>query len=399
MKLFAEMFTIAPGNKDHQVAFRCAVGVFVPLITLVLLDRLDLAIFASFGAFTGIYGRNEPHARRLTLQVRGGGLMLLVMFLAALTARVDALAGLSAAGTTWVLVVATTVIAWGCSLVVAWWRLRPAGSLFHIFAFAAIASIPNQPPLWQACWWRCSRSPSPCCSAMSSRVARSHRTPWVNPRPAALTPGRSAPRGTKAAGYLVAAGLAGTLGTLAGEWLGIGHNYWAMVAAVVPLVGHTTRHRVSRGLQRIAGTALGLVLLAGILLLQPTPWQTVLVIAACQFGAEMFIARQYMLAQVFVTPLALTSTLLVAPVPPGILLRDRIVETIIGAAVGIAVVLAPGAWRRTQGPPRARTPERFSGRLTARSARRWRRCGTLPATVCGTKARARTARTAAAAKT
>jgi uncharacterized membrane protein YccC len=103
---------------------------------------------------------------------------------------------------------------------------------------------------------------------------------------------------------------------------------------------------VSRGLQRIAGTALGLVLLAGILLLQPTPWQTVLVIAACQFGAEMFIARQYMLAQVFVTPLALTSTLLVAPVPPGILLRDRIVETVIGAAVGIAVVLAPGAWRR-----------------------------------------------------
>ena len=156
----------------------------------------------------------------------------------------------------------------------------------------------------------------------------------------------------------MAAGLAGTLGTLAGVWLGVGHNYWAMVAAVVPLVGHTTRHRVSRGLQRIAGTALGLVLLAGILLLQPNPWQTVLVIAACQFGAEMFIARQYMLAQVFVTPLALTSTLLVAPVPPGILLRDRIVETIIGAAVGIAVVLAPGAWRRIRGRRGARTPER-----------------------------------------
>ena len=90
-----------------------------------------------------------------------------------------------------------------------------------------------------------------------------------------------------------------------------------MVAAVVPLVGHTTRHRVSRGLQRIMGTALGLVLLAGILLLQPDPWQTVLIIAACQFGAEMFIARQYVLAQVFVTPLALISTLLVVPTAPG----------------------------------------------------------------------------------
>ncbi|MDQ0077485.1 hypothetical protein J2S97_002673 [Arthrobacter oryzae] len=29
-------------------------GVFVPLIILVLIDRMDLAIFASFGAFTGI---------------------------------------------------------------------------------------------------------------------------------------------------------------------------------------------------------------------------------------------------------------------------------------------------------------------------------------------------------
>jgi uncharacterized membrane protein YccC len=68
--------------------------------------------------------------------------------------------------------------------------------------------------------------------------------------------------------------------------------------------------------------------------------------ALCQFGAEMFIIRQYLLAQLFVTPLALISTLLVVPSPPDILLRDRIIETVTGAAVGIAVVLAPGAWRR-----------------------------------------------------
>jgi uncharacterized membrane protein YccC len=60
----------------------------------------------------------------------------------------------------------------------------------------------------------------------------------------------------------------------------------------------------------------------------------------------MFIARQNVLAQIFVTPLALISTLLVVPSSPGILLRDRILETVIGAAVGIAVVLAPAALRR-----------------------------------------------------
>lgn len=79
-------------------------------------------------------------------------------------------------------------------------------------------------------------------------------------------------------------------------------------------------------------------------------WQTVLVIAVCQIGAELFIARQYVLAQFFVTPLALSATLLAAPVPPGLLLRDRIVETVIGAAVGIAVVTAPAVWRRLRAP-------------------------------------------------
>ncbi len=82
-----------------------------------------------------------------------------------------------------------------------------------------------------------------------------------------------------------------------------------------------------------------------------------LVIAACQFGAEMFIAPQYVLAQVSVTPLALISTLLVAPSAPGLLLRDRIVETVIGAAVGIAVVLAPAVWQvRRRGRVRPAQP-------------------------------------------
>lgn len=353
MKLLTELFSLAPADKDHEVAVRCAVGVFVPLITLVLLDRLDLAIFASFGAFTGIYGRNQPHATRFLLQLRAGSLMLLVLLAAALTARAGTALALPAAPTIWLQVFATTVVAGGCSLIVAWWRLRPAGSLFHIFAFAAIASIPAQPPLWQGLLVAALTVGFALVLGMSSRVLRSRRTPWVIPARNPLSHAEKRAALLDSTNHLVAAGLAGTLATLLGEWLGFGHNYWAMVAAVVPLVGHSTRHRINRGVQRILGTAIGLVLLAGILLLQPAPWQTVLVIAACQFGAELFIARQYVLAQIFVTPLALISTLLVVPSSPGDLLRDRIFETVIGAAVGVAVVLAPTVWRRGRGRPAA----------------------------------------------
>ncbi|MDR7082075.1 putative membrane protein YccC [Arthrobacter ginsengisoli] len=354
MKMLAELFTMGPANKDHQVAIRCAISVFVPLITLLLLGRLDLAIFASFGAFTGIYGRNQPHAVRFGLQLRAGTLMLVVMLAAALTARAGAAFALTAAQNLWLQVFATTLVAGCCSLIVAWWRLRPAGSLFHIFAFAAIASIPDQPPLGQGMLVAVLTVAFSLLVGVSSRVLRSRRTPWVLPARRPLSKAEQRAALLESIGYLVAAGLAGTLATLVGERLGFGHNYWAMVAAVVPLVGHSTRHRVSRGVQRILGTAIGLVLLAGILLLQPSPWQTVLVIAACQFGAEMFIARQYVLAQIFVTPLALISTLLVVPAAPGILLRDRIFETVIGAAVGIAVVLTPTVWRRLRAGQAAR---------------------------------------------
>ncbi|MET4592015.1 FUSC family protein [Arthrobacter sp. 754] len=349
MKFLAEMFSIAPGNKDHHPALRCAVGVFVPLITLVLLGRLDLAIFASFGAFTGIYGRGEPHGTRFVLQLRAGLLMLLVMFLAALAARLGGAWGLDPMAATWFLVLTTTLVAGGCSLVISLLRLRPGGSLFHIFAFAAIASIPNQPPLGEGLLVAVLTTVLSLVIGFSARVLPGHRTPWVRPPHIRRTPGERRAAWLEGLGYLVAAGVAGSLATLAGQWLGFGHNYWAMVAAVVPLVGHTTRHRIRRGVQRIIGTVLGLAVLAAILLLGLEPWQTVLVMALCQFGAEMFIIRQYLLAQVFITPLALISTLLVVPASPAILLRDRIIETVIGAAVGVGVVLAPAAWRRLRG--------------------------------------------------
>ncbi|MFC8040872.1 FUSC family protein [Paenarthrobacter sp. NPDC057355] len=348
MKAVAEIFTMGPGNKDHHPALRCAVGVFVPLITLTLIGRLDLAVFASFGAFTGIYGRNEPHSVRFRSQLRAGGFMLFIILLATMTARLADVWGIENVAYSWLLTAATTLVAGVCSVVVAAWRLRPGGSLFHIFAFAAIASIPAQPPLGEALLVAVGTTVLCLAIGMSARVVRSHRSPWKRPPRIRHTPAERRAIWLEGGGYLVAAGLAGTIATLVGERLGFGHTYWAMVAAVVPLVGHSTRHRVSRGIQRIAGTVLGLVLLAGILWLNPAPWAMVLVIAVCQFGAEMFIARQYLVAQVFVTPLALFATLLAAPVDPALLLRDRIVETVIGASVGVAVVLAPALWRRSR---------------------------------------------------
>lgn len=94
------LFTIGPANRDHEVAIRCGVSVFVPLLTLLLIDRIDLAIFASFGAFTAIYGRNLEHGPRLQMQLRVGFLMTALLLLAAFAGQ----HGISERDNAWALV-------------------------------------------------------------------------------------------------------------------------------------------------------------------------------------------------------------------------------------------------------------------------------------------------------
>ncbi len=67
---------------------------------------------------------------------------------------------------------------------------------------------------------------------------------------------------------------------------------------------------------------------------------------ALQVCAELFVGRNYGLAMVFITPLALLMIELAVPVDPGLLLRDRLVDTLLGVAVGTAVAVVSAAVRR-----------------------------------------------------
>ena len=321
------MFRIGPAHKDHEVAIRCAVGVGLPLAVLLVCGRIDLAIFATFGSFTGIYGRNEPHRQRLGHQLRAGALMFAVITAGALTSRLEPDA--------WGIVWGTTAVAGLGTLAAGFWRLRPTGSLFHIFGYAAIASVPNHPPLWQGLLAAAATISLSLLLGLSGRLRAKHRTPWEKPVRPGFSPAQRRAVCIDALQYAVVAVVAGSIATL----MGIGHNYWAMVAATVPLVGATVRNRMYRGIHRVLGTFGGLLLTALILLPGLQPWQMVVVIALLQFGAEMLVVRQYALAQVVVTPLALVSTELAHPSNPLHLVQDRAIETVIGAAVGMTMVL------------------------------------------------------------
>jgi hypothetical protein len=313
-----------PAGSDHLSAVRVAVSVGVPSALLVMVDRPDLIMYAVFGAFTGMYGRDEPHQLRLIHQAQGALLLLIGVMVG------SALSSLGAAP--WTLVGLEAGLAGLGSLVADRLRLKPAGPFFGIFALGACASVPPTVPWWClalvctgsagfsllvgfAGWFR---------TRAWSRGALRRTVPWD-------------PRATQvhALRYVLAVGIAGSAGLL----FGIGHAYWAMAAAAVPLAADALKDRLRRGAHRVVGTIAGVGVTALILLPHPPVLVLALVVIALQFPTELFMARHYGIAQVFFTPLILIMTLLANPANPDRLIGDRAVETLLGATIGMAVAI------------------------------------------------------------
>lgn len=126
---------------------------------------------------------------------------------------------------------------------------------------------------------------------------------------------------------------------LIAQLLQVDRPYWVPVSCLAVIQGASMRAIWTRQLQRIAGTALGLLLFLAIAGIELPPWGIACVLTALTFVIETLVVRHYGLAVVFITPL----TILLAEaarlgqgtgVPRGIM-QARLVDTVIGAVVGL----------------------------------------------------------------
>lgn len=125
-----------------------------------------------------------------------------------------------------------------------------------------------------------------------------------------------------------------------------------MVAAIAVLSGPDRSSRLTRSAQRVIGTFLGIGVAALLLSLDLNGVVAVLVMVALQVLAELFVGRNYAVALLFITPLALLVGQLVRFSPAGPLVRDRLLETVLGAAIAVVVLLlVPDRLRRAEGEP------------------------------------------------
>jgi len=319
------LLRIGPHAGAHHVALRTGVSVGVPLITLWAVDRLDWSLYAAFGAFTALYGRSLVGAARTRMQSSAA-----VTFVASVVLG-TAIALAPAAP--WVLVGAAALWAAIIALVSERFAWAPPGAIFQVFALGACASAPAVagdllPALLVS-------------AAVAVFALLVGLVPGGPVRDAAPLPSLGALLRRREVRlhllrYLLAAGIAGAIATA----VGLGHPYWAALSAVVPLAAADTAGRLLRAGQRLLGTFVGLAIAAAILAFHPSGLVAVLIAVALQVCAELLVVRNYGIALVFITPLALVMIGIAHPVDAGALIQDRAIDTVLGVAVGMALTLA-----------------------------------------------------------
>lgn len=145
-------------------------------------------------------------------------------------------------------------------------------------------------------------------------------------------------------GPLAPVGVRTALGCALAGWaslaLGVGRPYWALVTAAALYQANLTL-TWSRTVQRVVGNVAGVLVFA---VVAPVAHlhQVFLVLfcLACGFGAEAFISRNYWLGSVCVTPMALLVTEFARYQDPGELITERVLDTVVGAAVGFLAAMA-----------------------------------------------------------
>lgn len=336
MRHFSPLFQMGPARRDHIPAFRVALGVAIPMFALLALGRLDLAIYANFGAFTGVYGRHTTRAVRLQHHLLAGCALTLAVTLGATIAWLDI--------SPWVLMVVTCLVSSLWATVALAKDMKPTGSVFVVFSVAAVGSLSNpvHPLMAFAIAGGAAllslvlgqfshlfgEGPGGDAKAneLPTRDPNAKRLPWVRLR-------------VEAARFFFAPLIAGTLGLISVTLIDpLSHSYWAMVAAVAPLVNSRFRMQYYRAIERVLGTLTGIAVAGFLLSHSPEGWQLVIWIVVLQYLTEMYVTRNYTIATSFITPTALLMVQAVDAAPVGPMLLARTAETVIGAVAALIII-------------------------------------------------------------
>lgn len=293
-------------------------------------------LIASIGAFTGIYATDLP-PRRLAAKLAAVGLGLTAAFaLGALAAGRPLAAALSVAGVGGI----ATYVAGAL-------EMAPPGPFFFIMAAAIAAGQPQAHAgtfsaelilsgagvafllsLLLAVAWP---------SRLRGQAQRLHRS-GARRVMRKLRIHLRLKDATFSNALRMSVGLCAA--SLAAQALDSPRGYWTAVGCAATLVGTTVMGTLHRAIQRALGSVIGVLVASVILSLHLRSLALAMCLFALQTLAELFIARNYGIAVIFITPLAM---LIAEASPTGLdphaALFWRLADTLLGCAMGLAIRL------------------------------------------------------------
>ena len=321
------------------------VAIAVPIAAFTLAGQQSLGLIASLGAFTALYGTTARLGDRLRALP-----MVAIGFVTA------SLLGVLCSANSWLNVACLVAVAAVACIIVFEVGLGPPGPMQFVLVAGVsghLAAVMHQ------------SAPSLEVLAIPALVAVGAFSAYLlvialvalplmdKPGPEAVcSRARFSPppwRNTESkiiAVRVVAAVAAASLLSLP---LGMHHSYWVvMVAGAVLQASHVSRFSAIRAMHRILGTILGVAIFGLIKLADPQGIWLVVILALLQFSIEVVVARHYALALSFITPTALIISSAGSSGDPIALGVERLVDTLLGAAIAMAVLWISEWVRRRQ---------------------------------------------------
>ncbi|MBO9356575.1 FUSC family protein [Bordetella petrii] len=347
---FRESLAVAPPPSVRTAVIagmQAALAVLLALTTAHLSPWPHLVGFPALGALAALFGRYATLGHRRRIVLICGGLLTAGVLLPSLASLAGA--------TPPMMIVVLAVLAGAATLAVSAWGLGGPGAVIFVFAIGAVLAPVDA---WQAV---AARTLGAAWGALLAWIVCA-LTDRLRPGP----PAAAAPPPAPPLKYQLAAAGRITIGCGAAAFVAhaAGWHYpaWAAIGAAAVMQGTHLHITMNRALQRMAGTVVGACIVWAILAQQPSFWTTVAAIVLFQFITEVIIGFNYALGQITVTPMALLMTHLAAPVAHSGMPVERVLDTIVGAALGIVLALVFSSL----------DDRRYLARRRRHARRRWR---------------------------
>jgi hypothetical protein len=343
------LVTVNASDRLWQMPVAAALANGTPLLIGAHFGHLDYGLAASLGGLVFLYLPDTPMYHRMVSIMACAFAMIACYALGLMSQFVPLL-----------VLPALLVIAMLVTMVCRFYAVGPPGGLFFVMAASIGAYTPVpvlQVPLMvglvamgalQACL----------IAFVYSLVALRVRAP----KPVAPLP---------PAGFDFVVFDAVVIGVFVGIALALAHAlqvqkpYWVPVSCLAVIQGPSLRAVWNKQLQRVLGTAVGLVVAFGVLLLPLSDRGVGFTIMLLSFVIEIAIVRHYAFAVVFITPLSilLAEAATLGHASPAALVQARLLDTVLGSFVGLVggICLHDARFRRVAGGwLRRLVPARFS---------------------------------------